>query len=81
MGFFGGSEEKRAEVDRMNAEIRQRQDDAIKHAYRNADNNARFVAFSNVYVNGGQVDSGIWGFDKDNAEKALRDYITLLTNL
>lgn len=81
MGIFGGSDEKKAEIERMKAEVLRRQNEEIKSAYKNADDNSRFIAFSNVYVSGGQVDGTIWGFDKQNAETALRDYITLLTNL
>jgi hypothetical protein len=83
MGLFGGpgSDEKRAEEARTKAMIHERQNAALKSAYRGSDDSAKFIAFSNVYVSGGQVDGAIWGFDKNNAETALRDYISLLESL
>jgi hypothetical protein len=81
MGIFGGSDEKKAEEARMVAQTRENQDNALRCAYDGADYNARLIAFANVYAGGGQVDGAIWGFNNKNAETALREFITLMTDL
>jgi hypothetical protein len=75
------SAEQRANEAREEQAKRDGQTSTISAAFRGADSNARLMAFANVYATGGRLDSPMWGFDSENAEKALRGFVQLMENM
>lgn len=80
MGLFDSPKDREEKARAIEAQ-KSREDNAMRDAYFNADVNARLMAFANVYANGGQLDAAMFAFSSDNAERALRDFITLMESM